>query len=127
MNRDSIPEGQTDPDGTDIGRWESSGIIDVSELFGEDPGELFLFDVQAHSLRDGSIEEGNLVEGGQLAFLINEAPNTILGTYVTLIQSGSDTEVQIDLDGDSLNQPSSTFVVLTGVDSSTINADDFII
>ena len=71
VNRDAVPAGQTDSDPTDIGDWETSGIIDVSELFGEEAGELFLFDVQAHSLRDGVIEDANLVQGGQLAFLEN--------------------------------------------------------
>lgn len=66
----------------DIGSWESSGILDVSTLFGKDPGTLFLTDVQAHSLDDqnrfgvtgpaGQLVDGNLVEGGQLLFL--EAP-----------------------------------------------------
>ncbi|MDJ0692843.1 alkaline phosphatase PhoX [Mastigocoleus sp. MO_188.B34] len=71
MDRGAVPEGQTDGDPDDIGDWESSGIIDVSTLFGEDPGELFMFDVQAHSIRDGAIADSNLVQGGQLAFLTN--------------------------------------------------------
>ncbi|AFY57727.1 putative phosphatase [Rivularia sp. PCC 7116] len=71
INRDAVPEGQTDSDPTDIGDWETSGIMDVSSLFGEEPGDLFLFDVQAHSIRDGIIEDANLVQGGQLAFLEN--------------------------------------------------------
>ena len=68
-----VPEGQTDSKPDDLGNWESSGILDVSSLFGADPGELFIFDVQAHSLTDGRIGGGeNLVEGGQLAFLATE-------------------------------------------------------
>jgi len=62
---------EIDPD--DIGNWESSGIIDVSHLFDEEPGNLFIFDVQAHSLEDGIIAEEELVQGGQLAFLTTEA------------------------------------------------------
>ncbi|MBE9174557.1 hypothetical protein IQ225_03135, partial [Synechocystis salina LEGE 06155] len=69
INRDAVPEGQTDSRPTDIGNWESSGIVDVSSLFDAAPGTLFLFDVQAHSLRDGIIADAGLVEGGQLAFL----------------------------------------------------------
>nr|MDJ0650101.1 alkaline phosphatase [Xenococcaceae cyanobacterium MO_188.B19] len=72
MDRSAVPKGQTDSDPDDIGDWESSGIIDVSSLFGEDPGKLFIGDVQAHSLRDGVIETEGLVQGGQLFFL--EAP-----------------------------------------------------
>ncbi|PZV17773.1 MAG: hypothetical protein DCF20_05230 [Pseudanabaena sp.] len=89
-----LPATQTDSDPKNIGSWETSGIIDVSKLFGAKPGELFLFDVQAHSLVNGSIITAtnidgngdgiptaaeNLVEGGQLAFLI--APrSSVVGT-----------------------------------------------
>lgn len=59
-----------------IGEWETSGIIDVSRLFGERGGSLFLFDVQAHGIEDQTaanadsrINDGDLVEGGQLSFL----------------------------------------------------------
>jgi serralysin len=88
VDRSAIPAGQTDSAPTDVGNWETSGILDVSSLFGNKPGEVFVFDVQAHSVKGGSIisasnadgngdgtktEAENLVEGGQLAFLI--APN----------------------------------------------------
>lgn len=53
-----------------LGNWESSGIIDVSSLFGYPAGTLFLGDVQAHALTSGSIGGStNLVQGGQLFFL----------------------------------------------------------
>ena len=74
VDRSAVPTGQTDSDPTDIGDWETSGIIDVSTLFDENPGDLFLFDVQAHSLRDGVIADEGLVQGGQLGFLEN--PNS---------------------------------------------------
>jgi hypothetical protein len=61
----------------EAGEWESSGILDVSELFGEKRGTLFLFDVQAHGIEDqddfnadSRITDGDLVEGGQLSFLM---------------------------------------------------------
>ncbi|MCA8882139.1 MAG: 5'-nucleotidase C-terminal domain-containing protein [Rhodobacteraceae bacterium] len=66
----------------DIGNWETSGILDVSTLFGEAPGSLFLFDVQAHALDDQNrfansaqprLTDGDLKEGGQLAFLSKDA------------------------------------------------------
>ena len=69
-----LPLGSTDNDPTDVGDWESSGILDVSTLFGETPGTLFLFDVQAHSIRDGLISDQSLVQGGQLSFLQSGAP-----------------------------------------------------
>lgn len=61
------------------GEWESSGILDVSKLFDEKPGTLFIFDVQAHGIEDqdqfnpeSRIVDGDLVEGGQLLFLSNK-------------------------------------------------------
>ena len=63
------PLGSTDSSSA-VGVWESSGILDVSKLFGEKPGTLFLADVQAHSITNGTIGgSANLVEGGQLAFV----------------------------------------------------------
>lgn len=66
-----------DQDAGDAGEWESSGILDVSTLFGEKKGTLFLFDVEAHGIEDqddfnadSRITDGDLVEGGQLLFLI---------------------------------------------------------
>lgn len=72
MDRSAVPGEpipQTDSEPGEIGVWESSGILDVTELFGRENGDLFIFDTQAHSLIDGVIAEENLVEGGQLAFL----------------------------------------------------------
>lgn len=82
MNRSAVPDGQVDTDPTDLGDWESSGIVDVSDLFGEDPGELLLFDVQAHSLRGGTIDSEDLVQGGQLALLRKQVDElfTVLGS-----------------------------------------------
>ncbi|MEL7039259.1 MAG: glycerophosphodiester phosphodiesterase family protein [Cyanobacteria bacterium J06592_8] len=73
MDRSALPGEpipQTDSAPEEIGAWESSGILDVSELFNRDNGNFFLFDVQAHGLRDGVIAEEDLVQGGQLAFLM---------------------------------------------------------
>ncbi len=65
-----------DQDAGDAGEWESSGILDVSTLFDEKKGTLFLFDVEAHGIEDqddfnadSRITDGDLVEGGQLSFL----------------------------------------------------------
>ena len=58
-----------------LGDWETSGVLDVSTLFDQDPGQLLLIDVQAHSLRGGTIDSEDLVQGGQLAFLV--APEEI--------------------------------------------------
>jgi secreted PhoX family phosphatase len=72
MDRSAVPEGQTDPEPDDLGNWESSGILDVSQLFDEAPGTRFVHGVQAHSVEDGIIAEADLVQGGQLAFLTSE-------------------------------------------------------
>lgn len=65
-----------DMDAGNVGEWESSGILDVSKLFGETNGTLFLFTVQAHGITnqeiinfDSQISNNDLVEGGQLLFL----------------------------------------------------------
>jgi len=60
----------------EIGKPESSGIVDVSKAFGEKRGSLFLFDVQNHGIddqerynADSRIIDDDLKEGGQLLFL----------------------------------------------------------
>ena len=65
-----------DQDAGVAGEWESSGIVDVSKLFDEKKGTLFLFDVEAHGIEDqddfnadSRITDDDLVEGGQLLFL----------------------------------------------------------
>ncbi|MFZ1416067.1 MAG: bifunctional metallophosphatase/5'-nucleotidase [Defluviicoccus sp.] len=70
VNRLVVPAGTTDSSPDDVGRWETSGILDVSDLFGKTDGTLFAFDVQAHSLGGGIITEKELIEGGQLSFLL---------------------------------------------------------
>jgi serralysin len=108
VDRTAVPAGQTDTAPTDVGNWETSGILDVSKLFGNKPGEVFLFDVQAHSVRGGSIitatnvdgnadgritDAENLVEGGQLSFLL--APNATIQQSTSILvpggTSGADT------------------------------------
>ena len=60
----------------EVGKPESSGILDVSTLFGEADGTLFLFDVQNHGIEDqerynddSRIIAEDLKEGGQLLLL----------------------------------------------------------
>ncbi len=73
------PTDAVDVDAGAAGEWESSGILDVSVLFGETPGTLFIFNVQAHGIEDqdqfnadSRINDGDLVEGGQLLFLTKD-------------------------------------------------------
>ncbi len=69
----AVPSGQTNTAPTDVGNWETSGILDVTHLFDVAPGGLVLvFDVQAHSLKGGVIDSAELVQGGQLGFLIQD-------------------------------------------------------
>lgn len=72
-NTDSSP---IDQDAGEAGEWESSGIIDVSSLFDEAAGTLFIADVQAHGIDDQDdvsttslITDDNLGEGGQLVII----------------------------------------------------------
>ena len=55
--------------GDEAGSWESSGIIDVSDLFGEGA---WLVDVQAHTLEVDQF--GDVDEGGQLLLLRQTTP-----------------------------------------------------
>ncbi|EAZ91149.1 alkaline phosphatase PhoX [Crocosphaera chwakensis] len=68
-----VPAGVTDSSPNDCGNWESSGILDVTELFGSKE-RLFVLDVQAHSLRDGIIASEDLVQGGQLVLMSESVP-----------------------------------------------------
>jgi len=77
----SLPGGQTDSSPNDLGNWETSGILDITEFFpGARPGEkILILDVQAHSVRNGSIGgPNNLVEGGQLGLLTVQTPEPTL-------------------------------------------------
>lgn len=97
IDRTGVPAGQTDTSPTDIGNWESSGILDVSALFGLAGGSLFIADVQAHSVRDGSIGGStSLVEGGQLSLIA--APGVDISRA-----SGKDTLVSIENANGSAN------------------------
>ena len=69
MDRSAVPAGLVDTDPEDLGSWESSGILDISTLFGHLPGSVFIFDVQAHSMEGGIVDVDDLVEGGQLDLL----------------------------------------------------------
>ena len=84
IDRSQVPAGQTDGNPADFGNWESSGVLDVSTLFGEEAGTLFLTDVQAHSINLGG---AGLAEGGQLLFLSKD---------VEFSNAGSDTLISIE-------------------------------
>jgi len=88
------PFGSSDAAPADVGTWESSGILDVSTLFGQPAGTLFLADVQAHSLIDGGIAEQGLGQGGQLVAIAGPGADvqpavstTALGTVNRVIGS----------------------------------------
>jgi glycerophosphoryl diester phosphodiesterase len=74
-----LPPGQVDTAADDCGNWETSGIIDVTDLFdnhGCNP--LLLANAQSHSVRgensnDLIVNELNLEEGGQIFFLCKKA------------------------------------------------------
>ena len=65
-----LPKGSTDERPDAIGKWESSGILDVTHLFGSRMGErVLLATVQAHTIHDGMIATRKLGEAGQLILL----------------------------------------------------------
>lgn len=71
----SQPGVVTDPSTNGVGNWESSGIIDVSRIYGTAPGSMFLANIQAHSLGGGNINgSGYLVEGGQIDLIRQTVP-----------------------------------------------------
>ncbi len=71
----SQPPVVTDPSTNGVGNWESSGIIDVSTIYGTAPGSMFLANVQAHSLGGGNINgSGYLAEGGQIDLIRQTVP-----------------------------------------------------
>ena len=76
------PFGATDAAPSSFAAWESSGIVDVSALFGRPPGALFLADVQAGTIVDGPIAAHGLGAGGQLVLIA--APGVQLPTPVEI-------------------------------------------
>ncbi|MGD8309681.1 MAG: DUF839 domain-containing protein, partial [Chromatiales bacterium] len=65
-----VPAGTSDVQAGEVGAWESSGILDVTDLLAQGTGSrLLLATVQAHGIRDGVIAERGLVQGGQLILL----------------------------------------------------------
>lgn len=75
IDRRVVPAGSTDSKAGELGAWESSGIVDVTRLFGGKPGEvLLLANVQAHGVTDGPIGGPHgLVEASQLLLLFKGA------------------------------------------------------
>ena len=60
---------RTDTDPLDLGDWETSGIIDVTDEFDAVGERLLFLNAQSHSLGGGIIDSANLVQGGQFLFL----------------------------------------------------------
>ncbi|WP_420455152.1 T9SS type A sorting domain-containing protein [Rubrivirga sp.] len=82
---DAVPDGQreNEPQPNERGVRETSGVLDVTSLFKTRPGEtLLLADVQAHDAIDGPIVDGDLVQGGQLVLLSNQASSSVLAPAV---------------------------------------------
>jgi serralysin len=133
IDRSAVPAGQTDTAPTDVGNWETSGILDVSKLFGAKPGELFVVDVQAHSLRGGSVisatnvdgngdgtktDAENLVECGQLSLLIAPKANLVQSSSLVGGTSGADTiEAGVTKGFDGVNDS-----VFTGAGKDTVDS-----
>lgn len=72
VDRTAVPDDQIDTDvPPSVGTWETSGIVDVTDLVKSDAGVALLYNVQAHSITGGTIADNGLVEGGQLGLLTN--------------------------------------------------------
>jgi hypothetical protein len=69
MDRSAVPAGQLDLAPSDLGNWESSGIIDVTAVFGAEGERLLFLNTQAHSVNGGPIASEDLVQGGQFLFM----------------------------------------------------------
>jgi serralysin len=130
IDRSGVPSDQTDPNPTDIGNWESSGILDVSTLFGNAPGTQLIYDTQAHSLRDGNIinvpgvdtdgdgtveANDNLVQGGQLGFLIAPGASLIQDSQMVSGSTGAD-DLVAGTDFDGIND-----IVFTGAGNDMVD------
>ena len=75
MDRSAVPAGAVDTDPDRMGKWETSGVLDVTDLFGADHTVL-LVNVQAHTmagdLLGGDDIDSQLVEGGQMVLLLRK-------------------------------------------------------
>jgi hypothetical protein len=69
IDRTAVPWGQIDTDPGDLGDWESSGVLDITEFIPKkgNEGTILILDTQAHAIKLGS---DDLVEGGQLLLAI---------------------------------------------------------
>lgn len=68
VDRSAVPDGQIDSGGG-LGAWETSGIIDVTNLVKTDASVALLYNVEAHSITGGTIADRGLVQGGQIGLL----------------------------------------------------------
>jgi len=95
VNRQVIPQTYSDGCTERVGCWESSGIIDVSNLFDIPEDEvLFLLDLQAHELVGPEITKHDLKESSQLIFL--RGPATLATEEPT---DGGDDDCACDMSG----------------------------
>src|SRR5262249_36871505 len=107
------------------GSWETSGVIDVSALYG--PGT-WMIDVQAHTLMSSNSLVGN--EGGQLLLLHTNGPITNLDSAGNLVVLGTagDDRITIDRQGDVIavrvNGKLTGAFPAAQVQSITVNGND---
>lgn len=105
-DRSGIPSGQSDSEAGVIGRWPSSGILDVSGIFDVPDKEVLLAcNVQAHSLKGGVINSANLLEGGQLLLLRKQPtvidPNLVVAD-LQIVHNLKDVKVDLYVDNELL-------------------------
>ncbi|HLO85130.1 MAG TPA: alkaline phosphatase PhoX, partial [Nostocaceae cyanobacterium] len=84
------------------GEWETSGIIEVG-LQTVKNRSAYLFDVQAHSIKDTSVLKGSYAEGGQLVLAVPSASSRN-EKNVFSVQKDDDDDDNDDQDKDSKKQ-----------------------
>lgn len=104
-NRAAVPAGQQDTAPTTLGAWPSFGALDVNDIFADPQQEAILVcNVQAHSLKGGPIDSGELMEGGQLLLMskkLSAGPGN-LSAGLQIVQNLTDSKVDLYVGNDLL-------------------------
>ena len=86
----TLPDGQYDTAPSDLGNWETSGIVDVTHLFDVQDRVLLLATVQAQSILGSAINSGSLVSGGQFYMIEGPVQTNLVVSVKALLQGAYD-------------------------------------
>lgn len=88
VDKGAIPTGFVDATTATLGTWETSGIIDVSSLFGKAAGTLFLSNVMAGNITTGSATTGLAEQDSQLVLIAKPGagitPAVDIDTFISI-------------------------------------------